>query len=319
MTKGSRTACAFESNYRLTGDACLKERQLAPPSPSSHAGDRVSAAITRILTTSFVDGPGNRAVVFLQGCNLRCQYCHNPYTRGNCVACGDCVDACPHNALRLGCGVVYWDPAACQACDQCIRVCRYDSTPRTERLSSEEVWARIRPYAPFLTGVTASGGEPALHPSFLVALFAMVRQSSRLTTMIETNGIVPTETLRLLEPVMDGALVDLKAADPRVHKRLTGVDNSMCLESIRFLAARQKLVGVRQVVIPGFTDTAESAEETAVILSRIDPGIPLQFLRFRKHGTTGPALSWAEPDDACLDTLVAVARSAGLKDVGRSL
>ena len=36
--------------------------------------------INSIETMGLVDGPGIRFVVFLQGCNLRCAYCHNPET-----------------------------------------------------------------------------------------------------------------------------------------------------------------------------------------------------------------------------------------------
>ena len=36
--------------------------------------------IHSIETMGLVDGPGIRTVVFLQGCSLRCQYCHNPDT-----------------------------------------------------------------------------------------------------------------------------------------------------------------------------------------------------------------------------------------------
>lgn len=36
--------------------------------------------ITDIETMGLVDGPGMRLVLFLSGCNLRCQYCHNPET-----------------------------------------------------------------------------------------------------------------------------------------------------------------------------------------------------------------------------------------------
>ena len=60
-----------------------------------------AAPVNRILPLSTVDGPGCRAAVFLQGCNLACAYCHNPETQNLCTGCGACVPACPAGAPFL--------------------------------------------------------------------------------------------------------------------------------------------------------------------------------------------------------------------------
>lgn len=40
----------------------------------------LTAPVVKIIDSSAVDGPGNRAAIFLQGCNFDCKYCHNPET-----------------------------------------------------------------------------------------------------------------------------------------------------------------------------------------------------------------------------------------------
>ncbi len=57
------------------------------------------------------DGPGIRTTVFMKGCPFSCVWCHNPeslapqpqslYTRQRCVSCGECVAACPEDAVTL--------------------------------------------------------------------------------------------------------------------------------------------------------------------------------------------------------------------------
>ncbi len=275
--------------------------------------------VNKLLTQSFVDGPGNRAVVFMQGCNLRCSFCHNPQTLNLCIHCGLCVPVCPTGALSRQDGRVLWDATRCVECDTCTRTCPHFSSPRIHVYTALALWQAIAPYAPFLAGVTVSGGEPLLQADFLLAFFKEVKAHSTLTTFIETNGNMETSVLEPLLPLLDGAMVDFKAFDEEMHRNLTGSGLELIKETIRFLSGHGRLYAVRQTVIPGINAGREGAAQMARFLADLDPAIRLRFLRFRAHGTRGEAQNWQSPDDAMLREMTKAARAEGLLDVEYSL
>jgi YjjW family glycine radical enzyme activase len=229
------------------------------------------------------------------------------------------VESCPVGALSLSNGRVQWDMCRCIGCETCIDVCPEFSTPRARRLTSRQLWQEIEPYADYLDGVTVSGGEPLLQPHFVLEWFRLVKMSSSLTTLVETNGCIAVSVLEQLVPVLDYAMVDLKVMDPDLHRRLTGRGNEMTLKAIRFLAARGILQAVRVCVVPDYSDSLENAIETARFLTQLDPHIPLRFLRFRAHGTRGVAETWRSPPDELMNQMVEAARAEGLLDVSRSM
>ncbi|MDR0388198.1 MAG: 4Fe-4S binding protein, partial [Treponema sp.] len=124
--------------------------------------------VNRILRSSIVDGPGNRAAVFLQGCNYDCVYCHNPETISLCRSCGLCVGVCPAGALPAAAEIepggfpgagIRWRQEKCVLCDACLKACPHNSSPRVRLMRPEEVMAEIEPSLAFIRGVTVSGGE----------------------------------------------------------------------------------------------------------------------------------------------------------------
>ena len=167
-----------------------------------------AAPVNRILPLSTVDGPGCRAAVFLQGCNLACAYCHNPETQNLCTGCGACVPACPAGALSLESDRVRWAAERCAGCDACIRLCPRFASPKVTVMTASEVLSALAPSRPFIRGLTVSGGECTLYPDFLTELFTLARAGG-LGCLLDSNGMVPLAPLTGLMAVCDLSLIHI--------------------------------------------------------------------------------------------------------------
>lgn len=275
-----------------------------------------SAPVNKIIDVSCVDGPGNRTAIFFQGCNFRCEYCHNPETIEVCRHCGVCVSGCPAGALSMAGGKVAWDEGKCVACDRCIEVCPYSASPRVKEMTAEQVARRIEANRPFIRGVTVSGGECSLQRDFLLELFPLVREMG-LTTLMDSNGGLPLARDKALMEVCDGVMLDIKCADPARHRSLTGQPAEPVLENAAALAALHKLSEVRTVVIPDALPNEETVETAARILAPFlgETDIRYKLIKFRPMGVRGPAGAYSSPSQAYMEELAEKVRGFGFHDV----
>ena len=172
-------------------------------------------------------------------------------------------------------------------------------TPRAREVGVEQLMDEIRPVAPYLSGVTTSGGEATLQAAFVRAWFAALRDdpmTAGLTRYVDSNGCADDATWDLLLPDADGVMLDLKALDPVVHWELTGTANTTVLRSLDRLAAAGKLVEVRLLVVPGHNDSADGLRRTGAYIARHAPAIPVRVIGFRPHGVRAAARSIPEPN-----------------------
>ena len=268
-----------------------------------------TATVSRWLPFSCVDGPGNRLVLFLQGCNFRCPGCHNPHTIGLCDHCGDCVPGCPSGALTLIDGRVRWQASLCTHCDRCLDACPRSASPKTHQMSVAEVLVLLRRYGPLLTGITVSGGEATTQLPFVVALFAAIKAApdlAHLTCLLDSNGSLGETGWQRLLPVLDGAMIDLKGWRESVHHSLTGQGRERVLASLQLLARAGKLAELRLLQVPGRSDFLDAGGELdaglAAFLQTLGP-VPIRLNGFRHHGVRGEAMGWQEAAMEELDRL----------------
>ena len=277
----------------------------------------MKAVINKIIHSSVVDGPGNRAAVFLQGCNYTCGYCHNPETINRCVNCGKCVEACPASALSYEEKKVAWDDSKCCECDKCLEVCPNLSTPKTKEYTAQEVMELLKTDIPFVRGITVSGGECSLQRDFVVELFKLVKEKKK-STLMDSNGSYDYTADEELMSVCDGVMLDVKAWDDEEHKKLTGYSSQMVIDNAIKLAKAGKLEEIRTVVVPGYLDNEKTVDGITKALAPLQGEKPLRYRisAYRPFGVREPYLSQMQsPTREELERLADIARNNGISDI----
>jgi pyruvate formate lyase activating enzyme len=108
-------------------------------------------------------------------------------------------------------------------------------------------------------------------------------------------------------------MIDLKALDPAIHEMLTAHGNESVLESIEYLAQRQRLYEVRLLVLPGYNDDPATIAATAAWLKAIDPKMRIKLIGYRAHGARPEADHLTEPTAETMENLGRVVERAGLR------
>ena len=232
---------------------------------------------------SVFDGPGIRTTVFLKGCPLRCEWCHNPEgqsyenelikAQAGCVACGRCnglelqekIQACPNNLYRFA----------------------------AKEYSSSELLKKLLKNADVLNssggGVTFSGGEPLAHFEFLKEMLTNLKGKVHLA--VQTSGFCEGEKFEQILKLTDYVLYDIKLVDNELHRKYTGVSNKVILENLKLLAQSAKDFVIRTPLIPTVTDTVENLTAIAELLTenginRIEL-LPYNNMSGAKYGAVG--------------------------------
>lgn len=276
----------------------------------------MKAPVNHIIDSSFIDGPGNRTVIFFQGCNFNCKYCHNPETINLCIHCGQCVPGCPEGALELVDDKVEWDEKKCVDCGACYKNCPYSATPRVTESTVEQVMERVKGNMPFIRGITVSGGECSLQRDFIVELFSEAKKLG-LGTLMDSNGGLPIAFDKELMEVTDGVMLDIKGTDNGFHLELTGRSNAMVINNAMELARLRKLTEIRTVVLSDNSFSRQTVINAGRMLEPYlkDSKVTYRLIKFRPIGVRGEAEHWMMPSQEQMEELKALVMDKGFSKV----
>ncbi|GFH41817.1 pyruvate formate-lyase-activating enzyme [Lactococcus hodotermopsidis] len=202
-------------------------------------------------TESFgsVDGPGIRFIIFMQGCKMRCKFCHNPDT---------------------------WAMKTKKARERTV------DDILTEALKYKSFWGSRG-------GITVSGGEAMLQMDFVTALFTKAKALGIHCTLDTCGQPFSTkpemlEKIDKLLAVTDLVLLDIKEINDMRHRDLTGHKNANILAFSHYLSDKNIPVWIRHVLVPGETDFDDDLTELGNYVKTLKNVVKFEVLPYHTMG-----------------------------------
>ena len=195
-----------------------------------------------------VDGPGIRFVVFMQGCPLRCQYCHNPDT-------------------WLAGGNEY---SAEEVAQRALRYKNYFGEKGGVTVSGGEPLLQIDFVTELFTVLKAKGIHTCVDTSGIT---------------FRENDPVCVEKFKKLLDKTDLVLLDIKHIDEESHKTLTGQSNRNVLAFAKFLSENGKKVWIRHVLVPTLTDEDGALKRLRAFIDGLKTVEKVEVLPYHTMGT----------------------------------
>ena len=194
-----------------------------------------------------VDGPGIRFVIFLTGCNMRCQFCHNPDTWESGRGTEYTADELLKKALRYK---TYWGDAG------------------GITVSGGEPLLQID----FLTELFRKAKEMGINTCLDTAGQPFTRENPFFDKFVE------------LMKYTDLVMLDIKNIDEEKHKALTGHTNANILDCARYLSDTGKDMWIRRVLVPNLTNDDNELNNLYSFISSLKTVKKVEILPYHTLG-----------------------------------
>lgn len=194
-----------------------------------------------------VDGPGTRLVVFVQGCPMRCAYCHNPDT---------------------------WDVNAGTMMEPADIIAQYERNKPFYKNGGITVTGGEPLLQPeFLIDLFTLAKEKDIHTCIDTSGIAFCPENAALMEKMD----------RLMQ-VTDLVMLDIKHINPEKHLELTAQPNTNILKFATYLNERKVDMWIRHVVVPGITDDDRYLEELGYFIGQFQNLKVLDVLPYHVMG-----------------------------------